>query len=254
MAALGAAPLRVGDDGEAPPGTSDIAEGGFEGGAGGAAARSGGWAQTLQEEHALGDEDMDLRDQEAQEALDEHIVDELEQLLLPDPVAGPSQAVGGGQSMSGEEDAEELDEAVVAHVAAGLAEAMAEVDNGEGASQEEALPNEGAGAPPVVREPWMDLGPVTALGYVYDSTPRSVLRIQRGKPKNSVTINCYLHTGCRMLLTEARCPDDDTLKRWLFEVPAPTPGMQKEELANLAQQHMSLGKGRWGAPARRARG
>lgn len=98
--------------------------------------------------------------------------------------------------------------------------------------------------PPLPQRPWEQVGEVTPSGYVYDGL-RSVLRIQRGKPAGSVTVNCYRHPGCRMLLSMARCPDDLTLKQWLFEVDAPLPGATADERKALAKQHMDLGRGRW---------
>ena len=52
--------------------------------------------------------------------------------------------------------------------------------------------------------------PESGMGYFYYQG-RSVLRIQRGKPKNSVTINCYRHPGCHLCVREHICPDNNTL-------------------------------------------
>lgn len=207
---------------------------------------------------ALFDEDMDLRDREDVDALDHGPQDELEELFallaesLPEDVGDGDFGGGGGP-------APDLpDEQTAAEVAEGLAQVMSGIDTGEEAqpaneaSSSSAAADEVNAAPaPIVDERWRDLGPVTDIGYVYDSTPRSVLRIQRGKPKNSVTINCYKHPGCRLLLTEARCPDDDGLKRWLFEVPPAAPGSSRDEAKRLAETHMALGKGRWGGAKQR---
>lgn len=86
------------------------------------------------------------------------------------------------------------------------------------------------------------------MGYIYEAC-RSVMRIQRGKPSGSVTVNCYRHPGCHLLLSQSRCPDDSTLKRWLFEVdPAPAEATTAERQA-LARRHMALAKARWSGKA-----
>lgn len=198
-------------------------------------------------------EDMDLREQEALDIAGDGIVEELASLLCP----GPDDPTNDGIWVEGEEAAElpddDVDEATAQEVAAGVAQAMQSVgvecdtvgeeEDGDRANAEEPLP-------PAPVELWRELGLVIGLGYVYDRTPRSVLRIQRGKPKNSVTVNCYKHPGCKLLLTEARCPADDVLKQWLYEVPPSSPG-DKEEGRRLATQHMDLGRGRWGGRAKK---
>lgn len=194
-------------------------------------------------------QEMDMRDVGDDNLPDPDMVDELEAAFgLSSSAPPPSSDALDEEGLC--EVAEALpDPATVSEVAAGVAKAMAEIGVGEdepttsAASSTDAPATAEAVAEP---EPWLDLGEVTSLGYIYNSEPRTVMRVQRGKPANSVTINCYLHSGCRLLLTEARCPDDATLKRWLFEVPAPRPGATKEEAKKLAQDHMALGKGRWG--------
>lgn len=152
----------------------------------------------------------------------------------------------------GAPDAEDFDVAPDLATAAAVADGAARVmpqEKGDpqgvsGAGSSADAPPRVAQPPVPVDEPWLALGDVTAMGYVYDQT-RMVMRVQRGKPKNSVTINCYRHSGCRMLLTERRCPDDAALKRWLFEVPRAPPGSSREEERRLASEHMAIGKGRW---------
>lgn len=188
-----------------------------------------------------------MRDREREEAVDHGNFEELEELLADIIDEAPAPVEDSGDEASATADAP--GDATAIAVCDGLAEALSAVDTGLEASVEDAASEEtdaGVEPPPQPVEPWEELGPVTTLGYVYDRTPRSVLRIQRGKPKNSVTVNCYVHIGCRMLLTEARCPEDDTLKKWLYEVPAPRQGSSRAEQRLLADQHMSLGKGRWG--------
>lgn len=196
------------------------------------------------------DDAMDSREQEAADALEQGISEELELLLRPTD-AGDNGSSDGGAGVTGAvEDAP--DEAAVATVAAGVAEALADAGvadddldpPGDGAESAAMAPP----PPPPAEELWRQLGPTTAMGYVYDSTPRSVLRIQRGKPKNIVTVICYLHPGCKLLLTEARCPPDEALKQWLYEVPRAAPG--SAEGRQLAATHMALGKGRWGGRRR----
>lgn len=149
------------------------------------------------------------------------------------------------------------DEATARAIASGSAAALAEVDVGDG---EAPLAAASSGGVPVAAgqeleplQPWLALGEVTKQGYIYDATPRSVMRIQRGKPKRSVTINCYYHPSCSMLLTEDRCPDDMTLKRWLYEVPPAPPGCSRDEAKRLAEEHMTAGKSRWGGVVGKSR-
>ena len=114
---------------------------------------------------------------------------------------------------------------------------------GSGASSSGA----GAEPPPAVPEPWMELTGPSATGY-FSLGVRSVLRIQRGKPAYSVTVNCYRHVGCRLLIAQSRCPDDEALKRWLFEVHPPAADAPAAEKKHLATDHMNIGKARWFAP------
>ena len=85
-------------------------------------------------------------------------------------------------------------------------------------------------------------------GYAYYKH-RSVMRIQRGKPKNSVTINCFRHASCRLTIAEARCPPDVDLYKWLFEVDENLPGDTGEARKEKAKTHMSLGRDKWYAKA-----
>lgn len=94
-------------------------------------------------------------------------------------------------------------------------------------------------------QPWEKLiGPSPIAGYVSDGQ-RSVMRIQRGKPKNRVTVTCYRHRKCGLLLNEDRCPPDSELLKWVYEVEA-TPGDAEPEVSKaLSAQHIALGKARW---------
>jgi hypothetical protein len=68
-------------------------------------------------------------------------------------------------------------------------------------------PIPGAAEDPLALVAELQLG---QAGYVY-LRGRHVLRIQRGKPANSVTVNCYRHPGCILCIRQHKCPDDDTL-------------------------------------------
>ena len=102
--------------------------------------------------------------------------------------------------------------------------------------------------PPPDKEPWELLHDPSPLGYIYENG-RAIMRVQRGKPKSSATINCYLHTSCHLCLGLRRCPDNAALKRWLFELGRPAEGISHAEMKALSQEHMRLGKSRWGARA-----
>lgn len=195
-------------------------------------------------------DEMDMRDIGDENAADAAMAEEL--TMTFGVGAGTMTApmdTGAGHLASG--IAEEIpDEGTADYIATAAAAAMGDIGVGDavsssGASGSADVPE--VAAPPVSRpEPWLALSEVSSSGYVYDAQPRSVLRIQRGKPARSVTVSCYRHAGCKLLLTEERCPDDATLKRWLYETPAPPAGASRDEARRLAQEHMALGKGRWG--------
>ncbi len=88
------------------------------------------------------------------------------------------------------------------------------------------------------------LSDVSPLGYCYYKN-HSVSRIQRGKPKGRVSINCYFHPGCSFLINLARCPEDEVLKRWLFEVPSPLDGASQVDRKALTARQIALAKSRW---------
>ena len=94
-------------------------------------------------------------------------------------------------------------------------------------------------------EPWEELSDPGPFGYLYRNG-RQVLRIQRGRPHNSCTVTCYRHPSCHLCLSLARCPDDDTLKRWVFEIDAPPDRASDAERKALTAAHKALGKSRWG--------
>lgn len=127
-----------------------------------------------------------------------------------------------------------------APTAGGSALSSADISGGQ-AGAESALP------PPQPSPDWEAMSGPSASGYVYFGG-RSVLRIQRGKPKGRVTVNCYKHRGCHVLINESKAPSDDELKRWLFEVDASGPEDPLEMWKAAAQKHMQSARARWTAP------
>ena len=111
----------------------------------------------------------------------------------------------------------------------------------------DALPPPPAPPPP---ERWETLTGPNAAGY-YKEDFRDRLRVQRGKPVNSCTVNCYFHPNCKLLLAMSRTPPDDELKRWLFAVRIPSPEESRDVRQALAKEHSALGYSKWGAKAGR---
>jgi hypothetical protein len=99
-------------------------------------------------------------------------------------------------------------------------------------------------------DPWNLVSDPSPLGYCHLGI-RHVLRIQRGKPKGSVSVTCYRHRACTLLLSESRAPADIEFKKWLFEVDATPQGATTADNRALALQHTALGKARWSAKAMR---
>ena len=149
----------------------------------------------------------------------------------------------GVDSASGRQvDAQAQDE-VIADFAA--AADVVDLPSGSASSSAAPAPPAPAGGSGDDDAPWNELSEVSPLGYVYDKTPRSVLRVQRGKPSRSTTINCYRHPSCRLLLRESETPADIELLKWLYEVPAATNTMTREERKALAERHVAIGRARW---------
>lgn len=96
--------------------------------------------------------------------------------------------------------------------------------------------------PPPPPPPERCTGP-SPMGYV-SFEGRSILRILRGNPKNSLSIKCYRHPGCTWLLPLRLAPPDADLIAWSFEVPPATPGMPPAEAKELARRHIKLAE-RW---------
>lgn len=100
----------------------------------------------------------------------------------------------------------------------------------------------GGEAPPSVYERF-SVSAVSGLGYVYHDG-RSILRIQRNKPKGSCSVKCYRHSQCSFLTTMAAAPSDEAIIEWAFEVPAATLGGPLSEGKALGLQHVRLAD-RW---------
>ena len=95
---------------------------------------------------------------------------------------------------------------------------------------------------PLVLEPWLECTPPSEVGgYVYYKG-RHILRVQDNKPDNSCTINCYFHSGCKLLIRMRRKPSNAVLAKWAFMVPPQTDGMDRVEKARLRDEHQTKGK------------
>lgn len=96
----------------------------------------------------------------------------------------------------------------------------------------------------LARPVWETLPPPSASGYVY-SGGRMVCRIQRDKPKGSVTISCYRHRGCSLMVSQKKAPEDAAVFRWLYEVTESARDSSAEENRVLRDRHMALGRAAW---------
>lgn len=195
---------------------------------------------------------MDMAEGEADEASDDSL-GELEHTY------GDEGCAGGGTHDDNVIVVESaLDAATVALVSEGLGDCVDIVGLGDdqdagqsaGSSSSSGL---GSAAGPAVPPPapWQGLSEPAATGYVYDNM-RSVMRIQRGKPKNSVTITCYRHSKCNFLLTMARCPDNQALFKWFYEVEAAPSGSAANISRELGAKHVKLAMSRWSAKGQAA--
>ena len=200
---------------------------------------------------------MDMADQDDRASLAESHVNELDD-VFEDEVAchgigeegGPAADARPGVGRSGG-DVGDQEEIAEDFAVADMGDDSSDVLAGTGSASEPGGHASSIDEPPpapfhaVAEEPpearMSDPG---ALGYCY-MDGRSVLRIQRGKPKGSVTINCYRHTGCALLLSTSQCPDDVTLKRWCLEVAPSLPDATPEERKVAAREHMGLAYWRW---------
>lgn len=153
---------------------------------------------------------------------------------------------------------DDVDESTVAAISAGLEEAgealelnpVAQVElqganNASAGSAEQPpaeAPHEEVSAPPL--PDWQRMVGPSSSGYVY-LDGRAVMRIQRGRPAGRLTLSCYRHTGCSMLINIDRAPTDDELKKWFFEVEPNAPESKKEERKEMTKTHLSLARARW---------
>ena len=75
---------------------------------------------------------------------------------------------------------------------------------------------------------------------------RSVGRIIRGKPRGSVSMQCYFRPSCKFVIAERMGPGDDSLIDWLYEMPAPLDTAFTLERKAAALAHMLLAQ-KWRA-------
>lgn len=185
--------------------------------------------------------------------------DELRLTYACEATAPTGDAASSSAGGAGAGSLEEMDPATVAAVVAGVSSVDDCLPGGEsaaaaglaGGSRGEVAHVADAAAIDASADddrPWERMTEVTPLGYVYMGG-RSVLRIQRGRPTNSCTITCYMHGSCHALLGLARTPDDETIKKWLFEVPPAPEGATPAEAKALAKRHSQLLKDRYSAAA-----
>lgn len=176
-----------------------------------------------------------------------------------DDGAAPGRVGALGGDLEGGMPSVEEDPDVVCAVGqgldeAGLASALGDMSGGAASSSDAppaAAPHQDLVPPaPVAPDATMMVGDPSASGYMH-CEGRAIGRVQYGKPKNSVTINCYRHTNCRLLIAESRCPDLLALKRWLLEVEPAAPGASKAERLEVAKLHMASGRSQWFAPKKR---
>ena len=95
--------------------------------------------------------------------------------------------------------------------------------------------------PPTV-EPWDEIPIPPVSGYVYREG-RHIMRIQRGKPTaTSVTVNCYQHPRCSIVVPVRRVADNKMLVRWYFSMPPCPEGMSRADKAQMTIDHKEKGK------------
>lgn len=155
----------------------------------------------------------------------------------------------------------EVHPAMVLEVVDGLASVAVDVgldEEGAGSASSSGAPVASGSADPLPAAadlpvaPWEGVSdPSQITGYM-QLDGRTIGRVQYGKPKNSVTINCYRHPNCRLLIAESRCPPLPVLKQWLLEVEAAPEGATQAMRSELAKQHAAIGRQKWFAPRRPA--
>lgn len=203
------------------------------------------------DQEALGEAELDLADNEEDELEDDDLLElrdtyghgaaghPMPAAIVEDVVDRASEdlAPEHANQETLEQLAEQLGE-VVANDDEGLVAPTGSASSGGAGSGESSLP---AVEPPPPVAPWEAATGPSAAGYVYHEG-RSVMRIQRGKPKGRLTLTCYRHRKCSLLINLERPPSDEELKRWLFEMEPAPPGASAEESKALADRHR-IGKG-----------
>ena len=128
-------------------------------------------------------------------------------------------------------------------------------DNGDGDARgsEDPPPELGAGSvdPPIAPLPWADFHGPSAAGYVYKDGHHTV-RIQRPDDGgNRVWITCYQHPSCRANVGDRDGhPSNEEIFAWLFEVAKAERHMPLAQRKELARQHMTIARERWGVRGR----
>lgn len=202
------------------------------------------------------DDEMDLADAELQ-SLAGSDTEELTLTYLlagadaEDPAATDHGQQGTHASMNIEPSAEQLAAMETAMDETGIEGASSGdvpgADGGPDVGVAAAQPADEVVAPP---PPWATLvHPTGPSGYYYQNG-RSVLRIQRGKPAGRVTISCYRHPACTILVNESRAPPDEEVFEWLYSVPPATAEMSPAERKALSAQHRGIAREKWTAPRR----
>lgn len=206
----------------------------------------------------LGDDELDMAEHDFED-LDEQELIEFEATLGEDvdPANAPDKVIGDVvdevpevlmRPVASEETTRAIADKLslmVDEVGLGADDGETVAGNASASSDAPAAESVAEDAPPP--QPWeAATGPSTS-GYVHHQG-RSVLRIQRGKPKGRVTITCYQHTKCNLLVNIERAPSDDVIKRWAFEVDATPRGASKEEAKALRDSHVKMAKDRWSRP------
>ena len=204
--------------------------------------------------------EMDLYDDEV-DHLSDYLAEELEAIYTSDLEESPAalerrdredHAVPADAEPDGEAVAAILSGVQAASDDLGL-EAMPATPIGSSSSSSAPVVQAAVADPPPPLpnpgHPWELLSDMSSSGYM-SFQGRVVMRIQRGKPKHSVTVNCYRHTACKILLSESRCPSDLELKKWLFEVDPAQPGAAADS-KSLGKEHSGIGYQKWGARKRR---
>ena len=123
-------------------------------------------------------------------------------------------------------------------------EASGSAAEGGAASSSNACPD----APAANSGPqWQDLDGPGSLGYYY-YRGRSVMRVVRGKPRNTVNLRCFQHPKCGLWFPLRNAPsDDEPFKRWLFSCREVTSADSREDRLALAQEHTEAARRLWSA-------